>query len=103
MVRDSLVNKLIKPKKIKGAYLTFDSYNIPVKVKENNLKTATKERFNKSRKSKGDILVPVLVSWSISPNHFKKRSDISGVTGILSSQIPYLNYPLQKKPREPIW
>ena len=34
-VRDSLVYKLIELKEIKGTYLTFDSSNVPVKVKEN--------------------------------------------------------------------
>jgi len=54
-VRDSLVSKLIDLKEIKGTHLTFDSSNIPVKVKENNL-----------------------------------------------NPMPYLNYPLQKKPGQPM-
>jgi hypothetical protein len=53
-VRNSLVRKLIELKEIKGTYLAFDSTNIPVKVKENNLKTAIADRFDKNRKSKGD-------------------------------------------------
>jgi hypothetical protein len=53
-VRDSLVSKLIDLKEIKGTYLTFDSSNIPVKVKENNLKTSIKDRFDKTKKPKGD-------------------------------------------------
>ena len=56
-VRDSLVSKLIELKEIKGTYLTFDSSNIPVKVKENNnLKTSVKDkdRFDKTKKPKGD-------------------------------------------------
>jgi len=53
-VRNSLVSKLIKLKEIKGTYLTFDSSNIPVKVKENNLKTSIKDRFDKAKKPKGD-------------------------------------------------
>jgi hypothetical protein len=53
-VRNSLVNKLIKPGEIKGTYLAFDSSNIPVKAKENNLKTAVLAKFKKSRKPKGD-------------------------------------------------
>ena len=53
-VRNSLVRKLIKSGEIKGTYLAFDSTNIPVKVKENNLKTAMAGRFDKSRKPKGD-------------------------------------------------
>jgi hypothetical protein len=53
-VRDSLVSKLIKLKEIKGTHLTFDSSNIPVKVKENNLKTSIKDRFSKTKKPQGD-------------------------------------------------
>jgi len=53
-VRDSLVNELIELKEIKETYLTFDSSNIPVKVKENNLKTSIKDRFSKNKKPKGD-------------------------------------------------
>ena len=53
-VRDSLVNKLIELEEIKGTHLTFDSSNIPVKVKENNLKTSIKDRFDKTKKPKGD-------------------------------------------------
>ena len=53
-VRDSLVSKLIELKKIKGTYLTFDSSNIPAKVKENNLKTSIKDRFSKAKRPKGD-------------------------------------------------
>jgi transposase len=37
-VRDSLVSKFIDLKEIKGTHLTFDSSNISVRVKENNLK-----------------------------------------------------------------
>ena len=53
-IRDSLVSKLIELKEIKGTYLTFDSSNIPAKVKENNLKTSIKDRFDKTKKPKGD-------------------------------------------------
>lgn len=53
-VRDSLVSELIGLKEIKGTHLTFDSSNIPVKVKENNLKTSIKNRFDKTKKPKGD-------------------------------------------------
>ena len=53
-VRDSLVNKLIDLKEIKGTHLTFDSSNIPAKVKENNLKTSIKDRFDKTNNPKGD-------------------------------------------------
>jgi hypothetical protein len=53
-VRDSLIIKLIDLKEINGAYLSFDSCNIPAKVKENNLKTSVKDRFDKTKKPKGD-------------------------------------------------
>ena len=53
-VRDSLVSKLIEFKEIKGTHLTFDSSNIPAKVKENNLKTSIKDRFSKTKRPKGD-------------------------------------------------
>ena len=53
-VRDSLVSELIELKEIKGTHLTFDSSNIPAKVKENNLKTSIKDRFSKTKKPKGD-------------------------------------------------
>jgi hypothetical protein len=53
-IKDSLVCKLIDLKEIKGTYLTFDSSNIPAKVKENNLKTSIKDRFDKTKRPKGD-------------------------------------------------
>jgi len=53
-VRDSLISKLIEIKEIKGTHLTFDSSNIPAKVKENNLKTSIKDRFDKTKRPKGD-------------------------------------------------
>lgn len=53
-IRDSLVSELIELKEIKGTHLTFDSSNIPVKVKENNLKTSIKDRFSKTKRPKGD-------------------------------------------------
>ena len=53
-VRDSLVSKLIELKEIKGTHLSFDSSNIPAKVKENNLKTSIKDRFDKTKNPKGD-------------------------------------------------
>lgn len=53
-VRNALVSKLIKLGEIRGTYLAFDSTNIPVKVRENNLKTSVKNRFKKNRRPKGD-------------------------------------------------
>ena len=53
-VRNFLVRKLIELKEFKGNYLAFDSSNIMVKLKQNNLKTAISGRFDKNRKPKGD-------------------------------------------------
>lgn len=53
-IKDSLVTELIDLKEIKGTYLSFDSCNIPAKVKENNLKTSVKDRFDKTKRPKGD-------------------------------------------------
>ena len=53
-VRDSLISQLIEPSEMKRTYLAFDSSNIPGRVKENNLKTSVKDRFNKNWKPKGD-------------------------------------------------
>jgi len=39
---------------MKGNYLAFDSTSIPVRVKENNLKTAMAGLFDKNRKTKGN-------------------------------------------------
>jgi hypothetical protein len=91
-VRDSLVSKLIKLKEIKGTYLTFDSSNIPAKVKENNLKILSRTDLIRPRDPKVTQNL-VLVSWSIFLSLFRKRSSTSGAIVILSSLMPYLNYP----------
>ena len=44
-VRNALVGKLIQSDEIRGSYISFDSTNIPVKVKENNLKTSVKDAY----------------------------------------------------------
>jgi transposase len=53
-VRNALVGKLIASGEIRGTYLAFDSTNIPVKVKENNLNTSLRDRFRKNRRPRGD-------------------------------------------------
>lgn len=53
-VKNFLLTKLIELKEIKGTYLSFDSCNILAKVKENNLKTSVKDRFDKNKIPKGD-------------------------------------------------
>jgi hypothetical protein len=51
-IRISLINELINLKIISGKYLSIDSCAIPAKVKENNLKTNVKDRFNKTVSAK---------------------------------------------------
>jgi len=53
-IRISLVHELIKLNIISGNYLSIDSCPIISKIKENNLKTNVKDRFNKNRICKGD-------------------------------------------------
>ena len=52
--RNSLVRELIAIGEISGKCLSIDSYPIPANVKENNLRTNVKDRFNKNRIPKGD-------------------------------------------------
>lgn len=63
-VRNALVSKLIESGQIKGTYLAFDSTNIPVKVKENNLKTSVRDRFKKNRRPKRDIFEYIEVFYN---------------------------------------
>ena len=53
-VKDHLLSELISLNEIKGTYLSFDSCNILARVKENNLKTAVRNRFDKRRVPQGD-------------------------------------------------
>lgn len=71
-VRNNLVIDLIKLKVIKGKYLSIDSCAIPANVKENNLKTSCKDRFDKTKIPPGDpdCRLGVLIHY---PNEFKKE------------------------------
>lgn len=53
-IRIGLVQRLINLKVISGKYLSIDSCPIVINVKENNLKTNVKNRFNKTRFCAGD-------------------------------------------------
>ena len=53
-IRIQLVHELISMGLIRGDYLSIDSGPVLAKVKENNLKTNVKDRFNKERILKGD-------------------------------------------------
>lgn len=72
-IRISLVHELIKLKIISGNYLSIDSCPIISKIKENNLKTNVKDRFNKNRICKGDkeARLGVMVTFS------KSRKEVS--------------------------
>jgi len=53
-VRDTLVDALIRQGVITAREVALDSCPIPAHVKENNLKTSVKDRFEKERRPKGD-------------------------------------------------
>lgn len=53
-IREDLVAKLISCDEISGRFLSTDSCPVPVWVKENNLKTIVKDRFDKTKIPKGD-------------------------------------------------
>jgi len=65
-IRIDLVHELINLKIISGKYLSIDSCPILAKVKENNLKTNVKDRFNKNHICKGDpdAKLGVMVTFS---------------------------------------
>jgi len=54
IIRKRLVQELIELGQIKGNLLAIDSCPLLAKVKENNLKTSVKNRFNKTKTPKGD-------------------------------------------------
>lgn len=72
-IRIQLIHELISMKRIKGNYLSIDSCPILAQVKENNLKTNAKDRFNKERICKGDpdARLGVMVTFS------KSKKEIS--------------------------
>ena len=53
-IKNQLVRELIKLNAISGKYLSIDSCPILANVKENNLKTNVKNRFDKTKFPKGD-------------------------------------------------
>jgi len=70
-IKNTLISELISLGEITGHFLSIDSCHILANVKENNLKTSVKDRFNKSKKLKGDpdARLGVLI-------HFKKNKKI---------------------------
>lgn len=53
-IKINLVNQLIQIKEISGRFLSIDSVAVPIIVKENNLKTSMKDRFDKTKPLKRD-------------------------------------------------
>lgn len=53
-IRINLVNQLIRINQISGNFLSIDSAAVPAVVRENNLKTSIKDRFDKSKPPKRD-------------------------------------------------
>jgi hypothetical protein len=71
-VRIFLIQKLIENKVISGKSIALDSCPIKANVKENNLKTSVKDRFNKTRIPSGDpdAKLGIIVQF---PNPFKPK------------------------------
>ena len=71
-IKNCLIIELIDVGEITGEYLSFDSTNMPAKVKENNLKTSIASRCDKTRFPKGDpdCRLGVMVHF---PQPFKKE------------------------------
>jgi len=53
-IRINLVNRLIQLNQISGNFLSIDSAAVPAVVRENNLKTSVKDRFDKTKPPKRD-------------------------------------------------
>jgi hypothetical protein len=65
-IRIQLIHELIALGLIRGNYVSIDSCPLPAHVKENNLKTNVRDRFNKERILKGDpdARLGVMVTFS---------------------------------------
>lgn len=71
-IRETLVHTLIKREGITGRFISADSCPIVASVKENNLKTIVKNRFDKTKIPKGDpdARLGIIVTF---PNPDQKR------------------------------
>jgi len=92
-IRIQLVHELIYMGLIRGNYLSIDSCPLPAQVKENNLKTNVKDRFNKDRICKGDLdaRLGVMVTFS------KSKKDISYFWGYRNHVV------IDAKEELPVW
>ena len=92
-IRIQLVHELIYMGLIRGNYLSIDSCPLPAQVKENNLKTNVKDRFNKERICKGDLdaRLGVMITFS------KSKKDISYFWGYRNHVV------IDAKEELPVW
>jgi hypothetical protein len=92
-IRIQLVHELNSMGLIRGNYLSIDSCPLPAKVKENNLKTNAKDRFNKERILKGDpdARLGVMVTFS------KSNKEISYFWGYRNHVV------IDAKEELPVW
>jgi len=92
-IRIQLVHELISMGLIRGNYLSIDSCPLPAKVKENNLKTNVKDRFNKERICKGDpdARLGIMVTFS------KSKKEISYFWGYRNHVV------IDAKEELPVW
>lgn len=72
-IRTQLIHELVWRQLIKGNYLSIDSCPLLAKIKENNLKTNVKGRFNKQRICKGDpdARLGIMVTFSKSKKEIR--------------------------------
>lgn len=89
-IRNKLVSELIQTNTIKGEFLSIDSCPILANVKENNLKTNVKNRFDKNKFPKGDkdSRLGVIITFPKG----KKKSPISGDTVTIPLLMQKVNY-----------
>ena len=92
-IRIQLVHELISMGLIRGNYLSIDSCPQLAKVKENNLKTNVKDRFNKERTLKGDpdARLGIMVTFS------KSKKEISYFWGYRNHVV------IDAKEELPLW
>jgi hypothetical protein len=92
-IRIQLIHELLSQGLIKGNYLSIDSCPLPAKVKQNNLKTNVKDRFNKNRICKGDpdARLGVMVTFS------KSKKEISYFWGYRNHVV------IDAKEELPVW
>jgi hypothetical protein len=92
-IRIQLVHELTSMGLIRGNYLSIDSCPLLAKVRENNLKTNVKDRFNKERILKGDpdARLGVMVTFA------KSKKEISYFWGYRNHVV------IDAKEELPVW